>query len=557
LRVTTQVSGARIFLDSLLAEDAEIAFGMPGTHILPIVELLEENTRLRFINVRHEASAAAMADAYGRLTNKPGFCLVTAGPGATNSLTGIAHAYSAGSPLVHVSGTVPTKSGLGTFHGVDDPTFLEKTFAPVTKLSRTVNSVAEIPAAVHECFEKARSGRRGPVHLSLPLNILTALGKSSKRKTTKKRVQVNPDLSRAKRIIRASQKPLILLGEEARGLRNEIGTFAETLRAPVISTMNALGAYPQTSPMFAGYIEQFWRIHPTALDLLQEADLVVSIGTRFGTPEVRCIDLVSAPDWLFLTEEKLMRQPGTLKATHLTGDIRSNLIGITQGLDSAHSREEWARRASERTRSHSGELGSIVSRNLSVKPIHPALAVQSLSQHLPNESIICSDSGGNEVWVREYLGVRRDCEYLYPGTFGGMGFALPAAIAASLVRPGSRILAVAGDGGLLMSLMELSTLAEQKSNVVMVVLNDSAYGMMWVLQQRKIASLLHPVNFAKVAEGFGIKAWRVNDPSELSDSYAQAFSMSGPALVDVAIDYKQRFPYETIMEDFRRKYPGD
>jgi acetolactate synthase-1/2/3 large subunit len=118
-------------------------------------------------------------------------------------------------------------------------------------------------------------------------------------------------------------------------------------------------------------------------------------------------------------------------------------------------------------------------------------------------------------------------------------------------------LAVAGDGGLLMSLMELSTLAEQKSNVVMVVLNDSAYGMMWVLQQRKIASLLHPVNFAKVAEGFGIKAWRVNDPSELSDSYAQAFSMSGPALVDVAIDYKQRFPYETIMEDFRRKYPGD
>lgn len=557
MRVTTKVTGARLFLDSLLAEGAEMAFGIPGTHILPIIELLEEYKDLKFVNVRHEASAATMADAYGRLTNKPGICLVTAGPGATNSLTGIAHAYSAASPLVHVSGTVPTKSGLGTFHGVDDPTFLEETFAPVTKLSRTVKSVAEIPAAVHDCFETACSGRKGPIHLSLPLNVLAALNRPSKRTVTKKRARANLNLRGAKMLMSASQRPMILLGDEARGLRDEILAFAEKLRAPVMSTMNALGVFPQTNPFFVGYVEQFWRIHPTALNLVQEADLVVSIGARFGSPETHCVDLIATPNWLFLTEERPRSELRAAKTTHLSGDIRSNLSIVTQGLPNAPRNDGWARRGAEHMRSRWEELEEIVSVNSAAKPIHPALAVRNLSQYLQSPGVICSDSGSNEVWVREYVGVQQDCDYLYPGTFGGMGFALPAAIAASLVRPDTRILAVVGDGGLLMSLMELSTLAEQKSKVVIIVLNDSAYGMMWLLQQRKIASLLHPVDFAKIAEGFGIKSWRVDEPSELEDSYAEAFSTKGPAVVDVAIDYKYRFPYETMMEGFRRKYPGD
>lgn len=556
MRETRQVNGARAFLDSLLAEGAKIAFGIPGTHILPIIELLEEHRDLRFVNVRHEASAAAMADAYGRLTNKPGLCLVTAGPGATNSLTGIAHAYSVASPLVHVSGTVPRESGLGTFHGVDDPTFLERTFSPVTKLSRTVNSVGEVPDAVHECFEVACSGRRGPVHLSLPLNVLTDVGKFRPPKWTKRHAETTLKLKKAIKLLSGSQKPVILLGEEARRCRRDVTAFAEKLNAPIISTMNALGTFAQKNRLFAGYVEQFWRIHPAALDLLQEVDMVVSVGARFGTPETRCLDSIAPDrDWLFLTEKKQARLAGASKVVHVDGDIPSNLAAITEKVSTHKSRDAWAPRATERVKAHLSELEDTVARNLIHKPIHPALAVQDLFQYVPDGSVICSDSGSNEVWVREYLGVQKNCDYLYPGTFGGMGFALPAAIASSIVRNDSRVLAVTGDGGLLMSLMELSTLAELEANVVVVVLNDSAFGMMWLLQQRKIASLLPLTNFAKVAEGFGIRSWRVDDSSELKDSYAAAFSAKGPCLVDVAIDYKQRFPYETLMEEFRRKYP--
>jgi len=190
-----------------------------------------------------------------------------------------------------------------------------------------------------------------------------------------------------------------------------------------------------------------------------------------------------------------------------------------------------------------------------MRPIHPAVAVDCLRSYFPGGGVCCTDSGSNEVWTREYIGMKTTCDYLYPGTFGGMGFALPAAVAASIVRPEVKTLAVMGDGGLLMSLMELSTLQERSLNVMVVVLNDSAYGMIWLLQKHKIATHLPNVDFAAVARGFGLKSWRVEDPSHLMDSYAEAFSVKGPALVDVVIDHRQRFPYETLMEEFRRSHP--
>lgn len=553
LEESMEATGAELFLQAVLEEGAEVAFGIPGTHILPIIELLGETRGLKFVNVRHEAGATAMADAYGRLTGKPGLCLVTAGPGATNSLTGVAHAFSAASPLVHVSGTVPVGSGLGAFHGADDPNFLEKVFAPVTKKSCSVRSVSDIPPTIHQCFLTASTARRGPVHLSLPLNLLVASGRGrAKPHVIKIRPRASPSLTRARKIVASSEKPILLVGEEARGLRREVEALAEKIRAPVLSTMNALGVFPQTSALFVGYIEQFWRVHPAALSLLQDGDLVISIGARANTPEVKCVAAIARRNWLFVAEESAGKNEA--KGTTLTGDIRSNLVALTSLLQPVE-RRDWAGRAFSQMKSYLREPEEIASRNAETRPIHPALAVQGIYPHLSGGSVVCADSGGNEVWVREYLAVRIDCDYLYSGTFGGMGFALPAAIAASIVRPEMRIVTVAGDGGLLMSLMELSTLAEQKSNAVVVVLNDSAYGMMWLLEHHKTACLLNPVNFAKVAEGFGIRSWRVEEPSQLKDSYAEAFSATGPALVDVVVDYKQPFPYESIMKGFRRKYP--
>lgn len=548
-------SGGEAFLNAVVAEGAEFAFGIPGTHILPIIELLGEKDRLKFVNVRHEAGAAAMADAYGRLTGKPGLCLVTAGPGATNSLTGVAHAFSAASPMLHVSGTVPTGSGVGTFHGTDDPSFLERIFAPITKKSCTVRSVSEIPRTVHGCFQAASAGRRGPVHMSLPLNVLLAQGTpTAARHASKRPLTSSPNLMRAKRILSASQRPIVLVGEEARGMGRELEILSMKLQSPVMSTMNALGEFPQENPLFVGYVEQFWRISPPALDLLRDADLLVGAGVRFGSPETRCVGSLADTDWLFLTEEKTKRDLS--KGLHLTGNVRSTLSSLANILPPAtQSRKRWASKALGCVRSYLKEPSEIVSNGSGNKPIHPAYAIQNLIELLPSSGVVCSDSGSNEVWAREYLGVRKNCEYLYSGSFGGMGFALPAAIAASIVRPDTKVLAVSGDGGFLMSLMELSTLAEQESNVIMVVLNDSAYGMMWLLERRKVASLLNPVSFAEVAKGFGIRSWRVDEPGQLKDIYAEAFSVDGPAIVDVAVDYKQRFPYESILEEFRSRYP--
>ncbi|MGA2462042.1 MAG: thiamine pyrophosphate-binding protein [Candidatus Bathyarchaeia archaeon] len=548
-----EVSGAEAFLNAVVAESVDFAFGIPGTHILPIIELLEESP-LNFVNVRHEAGAAAMADTYGRLTGRPGVCLVTAGPGATNSLTGVAHAFAAASPMLHVSGTVPTTSGTGAFHGADKPRFLESVFAPVCKRSCSLGSVAEIPRVVHTCFQEATTGRRGPVHLGLPLDLLLARGVTAKPSQRVKPIRAVRNLARTAKILSSAARPVILVGEEARGLGREVEIFAEKLQSPVISTMNALGVFPQENHLFVGYVEQFWRLHPTAFDVVKEADLVVSIGARAASPETNCITSVVDTEWLFLTEEA----PGekAKKAEYVSGDIRRSLVALGNKLEPAPKlRENWSHKAVAGLRSYMEELDRNAAEKSRIRPIHPAYAAHSLLQFLPRDGVVCSDSGANEIWVREYLGNRRNCEYLYSGTFGGMGFSLPAAIAASLLRPNTRILAVSGDGGLLMSLMELSTLVEQKSNAVIVVFNDSAYGMMWLLQHHKTTNLLNPVNFAKVAEGFGVKSWRVEEPGKLKDSLSEAFSVRGPALVDVIVDHKQPLPFEPWMERFRQQHP--
>src|SRR6185437_13576261 len=275
-----QRSGAAV-VEALKAEGVEHVFGLVGSHVIEIYDALVDAPSIRHITVKHEMTASGMADAYGRLTGKPGVVFVTAGPGATNSLTGVAQAYMAASPLVHISGAVPRKASFESFHGVDQEDFLVRVFAEVTKWSVSVQRPADIPHVLSRAFAIATSGRPGPVHVEIPQDVLLA---DATEMDVYEPTVIEPlrlsdnDLDALASRIRGSSRPVIWAGKgvRARFSSDELGELAQLLEAPVILSGDASGALPDTHPLSAGQLALYDRT-PLQKELTAEADLIIAV----------------------------------------------------------------------------------------------------------------------------------------------------------------------------------------------------------------------------------------------------------------------------------------
>ncbi|TKJ31524.1 MAG: hypothetical protein CEE40_01730 [Chloroflexi bacterium B3_Chlor] len=538
-------------VDALLAEEVEIVFGLAGSHILAICDSLRDARSIRWVSSKHENNAALMADMYGRLTQRPGVCLVTAGPGATNSVTGVAQAYSAASPVVHISGTVPRRAKKGIFHGLDDSEFLHKVFGPVTKWSVRVDETEDIPGILARAFSIANSGRPGPVHVDIPEDLFKEQPTDVRTYEREPSGSILADTGLAERVaemLLSVRNPVICAGKGVRasGANAELATLAELLEAPVVFPRDAIDVLPATHPLNAGAIGTFLP-NPFPLQLVEESDVLLVIGMRAGTTAAELLDECAPRNYIFLTpqgESEVAGQASISAAVDCKAMLKE-LIARTGAAKKVPDRN-IAKRIAEMKETLRKGMNQDVERYRGHKPLHFALALKELVPLLDEDALIVRDIGNHGEWTSKWLEVHGTQTLIEPGSWGAMGFALPGAIAAKLVYPERQVVGITGDGAFLMACSDFGTALEMDSNVIMVILNDSRYGMIHALQMldfgRTYQTQLRSPDFAKLAESFGAVGIRVEDDSELRGAFEKALSADSPVIVDVVSGYDFPFP---------------
>jgi len=516
---------------------------------------------VRFVTCKQEPNVSLMADAYGRLTGKPGVCIVTAGPGCINSMAGVAQAYGAASPMVHISGAVPLKADMEAFHGVDNPAAVHEMFKQITKWSARVERLEDIPETMAKAFHIARSGRPGPVHVEVP-----RLSDYSEHILQEERIVLPPyqpiatvvhkpdprDVDRYAQRLMASRFPVIAAGKGIirQGAMQELAQLAMKLQAPVVFAQDAIGVIPESHPFFAGHFSHY-RSYPLCTDALKRADLVLAVGLRAGTAELSDLGARVAADKMILIgfddvaearyqgDSQRVADP-KLFMTALLARIGDYQRPRNDGLISELAAGKAAVRASlaEQNEPHRND-----------KPIHPGVLMDAMNAVLNDDAVVSSDVGNCQMWTRTFRRIANPESFMQSGVWNAMSYGLPTAIVAKMEFPGRDVVGIAGDGAFLMTIGDLPTAAEYGANILMIVLNDGAFGQTY-MQQTNIyghtyGTTFASPNFSDIADACGCKGIRVTDPADVEGALRQglAATKTRPALVEVMVAEE---PYHKI-----------
>lgn len=547
--------------EALREEGVTTVYSVPGSHIHPIYDGLSRVKSIRFVTCKTEPNVSLMADAHGRLTGRPGVCIVTAGPGGLNSMAGVAQAYGAASPLVHIGGAVPLKADLEAFHGVDDPAFVHEMYRKITKWSARVERLADIPGVMATAFHIARSGRPGPVHVELPrvsdysehiLQEQPAVLPPYRRRPAAVPAPDPADVDRFARRLMESTAPVIAAGKGVirKGATRVLAELAARLQAPVVFAQDAIGVIPESHPCFAGHF-QHYRSHPLCVEALRQTDLIFAVGLRAGAAEMselrhrapeRNLMLVGfddAADGRYEGEDQRVADPGLFLEALLErlGDYR-------RPPDEARmKRMAETKAALRRSLAAQGEP------HRHDKPIHPGVLMDAMNAVLDDRAVVASDVGNCQMWARTYRRIATPESFMQSGVWNAMSYGLPTALVAKMEFPDRDVVALAGDGAFLMTLGDLPTAAEYGANIVMVVLNDGAFGQTF-MQQTNIyghtyGTTFQSPNFAEIARACGAEGIRVTEPGEVESAlrHALAATKRQPALVEVMVAQR---PYPKI-----------
>lgn len=545
--------GGEVVVEALKSIGLKIIFGLPGVHILEIYRALRNEEGIRHILMKHEANAGVAADVYGRLTGEPGVVLTIAGPGATNCVTAIAQAYAAASPVIHISGDIPSHPYKGSLHGVDFEDFLVRVFAPVTKWATRIKHVDEIAPTLVKAYGISTEGRRGPVHISIPVDVMEAEAETpisgiSKPGRLYKAGEI--DYETISKILGA-KRLVIYAGKNVSRYQceEELLELCEVLRAPLIVYGRRDGdevVVPHDHPLYAGFVGGI--SHPAAFHALRTADMILSIGVRLGSIEAAPLKEAKPLGCISIDVEKGDATPSISKV--IVGDIKETLKVLIDKLRSLPPREADANLLKEimeiKHQIHE-KIEQEIEAHKDKVPIHPGVVVKVLNSILDENSILVLDCGLSSFWVRDVY--RSPCirGMISPGGYGSMGFSLPAAIAAKIVHPEKRVFAIVGDGSLLMSYSDLPTLIENNLAVVLVVFNDSKYGQVWQLQKRLfedrfIATDLQVIDFAKIFNAMGGVGISVRTVNEVKEAFEESVRLEKPVLIDIRTDFRYNAP---------------
>ncbi|AMW30141.1 acetolactate synthase large subunit [Arthrospira platensis] len=527
---------AELLVKCLENEGVKYVFGLPGEENMEVLESLKDSS-IQFITTRHEQGAAFMADVYGRLTGKAGVCLSTLGPGATNLMTGVADANLDGAPLVAITGQVGTDRMHIESHQYLD---LVAMFSPVTKWNAQIVRPSITPEIVRKAFKLAQTEKPGAVHIDLPENIasMAVEGQPLNRDRREKIYSAYQSMNEAASAISKAVNPLILVGNGAlRANASEAVTeFATQLNIPVANTFMGKGAIPYTHPL------SLWTTGLQQRDFIScafdKADLVIAIG----------YDLIEY-------SPKKWNPKGTIPIIHVganAAEIDSSYIPIAEIVgDISDSLNEILRR-SDRTGKldpYGVKLRSDIRQdyeryaNDDGFPIKPQKIIYDLRQVMGPEDIVISDVGAHKMWMARHYHSDRPNTCLISNGFAAMGISIPGAIAAKLVNPELKVVAVTGDGGFMMNCQELETALRVGTPFVTLIFNDGGYGLIEWKQEDQFGSSsfikFGNPDFVKFAESMGLKGYRVEAATDLVPILKEALASEVPVVIDCPVDYRE------------------
>lgn len=536
-------SGAKALVESLESAGVEIVFGYPGGAVLDIFDCLPDAS-FRFVLGRHEQGSTHMADGYARASGKPGVCIVTSGPGATNAITGLATANLDGVPMVVVTGQVPLcQIGTDAFQEAD----MQGISRAVTKHNFLVQSADEIPETIAEAFYIATHGKPGPVVVDIPKDCQQAM--TSAQYPTRVHLRAyhpehTPDtraIARLAKMLNTAKRPVLYAGGGAvsGGASEELSNLARKADIPVATTLMGLGAFDESDPLSLGLAGMHGS--PEANLAIDNADLIVALGVRFS-------DRITGKVSEYAKRAKIVHVDCDASSVNknvrvelgIVADVRDVLATVDARVRPA-CHAKWRTQVEEFRRKNRAEPAR--RRGF----IHPVDAIEALDRLLGPDDIVATDVGQHQMWCAQHLTHRVPRRFLTSGGMGTMGFGIPAAIGAQLACPSSRVVAVCGDGGAQMTFEEVVVAVEQKLPVTFVVINNGCLGMVRQWQElfyrgRYSATLLgkkgekYLPDFPALAKAHGATAWRVADPAELDSVLERAVKSRRTCVVEVVVD---------------------
>lgn len=528
-------TGAQIITALLERQGMETVAGIPGGCNLPLYDALRESP-IHHVLARHEQGAGFIAQGMARATGKAAVCLATSGPGATNLLTAIADAKLDSVPIIAITGQVPASMiGTDAFQEVDTYGLT----LPITKHNFIVRNVEELLEVIPEAFHIALSGRPGPVAIDVPKDMQTQTLDITEWPEPGKADALppcEPETIRqlADRIHRA-KKPVLYIGGGiiASDASEDLAAFARKNDIPVACTLSGLGAFPANDPLYLGMLGMHGAQYTNLL--LDEADLILAFGVRFDDRATgRAVEFCKHADIVHVDIDP--SEIGKIKPANLAivGDV-GNILRAVMPMLQDNERTGWRRRIAELK--HRFPLRFPAPHD----PFHPMNFLQQLSMLTEPDTIITTDVGQHQMWVAQAYPFQRPRTLLTSGGLGTMGFGLPAAIGAALARPGLRAVCVSGDGSILMNLQELATLAELNLDVTVFIMNNHHLGLVRQQQelfygQRYYASQFSAdPDFARIAEGFGLRAWDLGEEPDPMEAVARALNQPGPSVINVPV----------------------
>lgn len=539
-------NGADILIESLVAHGVELLFGYPGGAVLPVYDTLY-TAAFRNILTRHEQGAAHAAEGYAKTTGKTGVVCVTSGPGASNAVTGIADAMMDSVPMVVLTGQVGTQA-IGT-QAFQELNVLAMT-APITKANFQIRDSRQIASTLDQAFTIAQSGRKGPVVVDLPKDVMAA--KYAAPRPTLAQHQRTTPLTTAQTAalddilsgLRRATKPLLLLGAgvsaaQAGALAK---TFAHAWQVPVVSTLLGLGILPKEDPLFLG----MGGMHGTyaANMTFQECDFLLAIGARFDD---RLVPNVAkfAPNAKIAHIDVAKSQIDRIVKTDYAAvaDAKAALAYMVAQPVANYPLQPWLKLARQRKAQHPYRY------HKSDDFLKPQEIVEAVGSVTKGQATVVTDVGQHQMWAAQYYPFTRPNQLITSGGLGTMGFGLPAAIGAKFADPSKTVVLFVGDGGLQMTSEELEVLATERLNLKIVLLNNKTLGMVRQWQdefyehRRSQTMFTHQPNFQKLAAAYDVAYYALKKQGRLTDTLSRIFAKDEPALIDATIpSFEQVYP---------------
>ncbi|ATD80453.1 MULTISPECIES: biosynthetic-type acetolactate synthase large subunit [Desulfovibrio] len=544
-----ECTGAQILLESLKREGVDVLFGYPGGAVIDIYDELPRHQEIRHVLVRHEQGAVHAADGYARASGKVGACLVTSGPGATNTVTGIATAYSDSIPLVVITGQVPTQLiGNDAFQEVD----IVGITRPCTKHNFLVKDISKLALTIRQAFYLARTGRPGPVLIDLPKDVMQAKAEFVWPEEVYMRSYnptYKPNLNQLRRSVEElarAERPVILAGGGVimSDAAEALTSLARKLQIPVTCSLMGLGAFPATDPLWLGMVG----MHGTyAANLaINNADVLVCVGARFDdrvtgklagfAPKARIVHIDIDPTSIRKNVE--VHVP-------VVGDCRLALEGMgeicnakLEGKDWISEHAAWLEAVGEWKKSKP----LCYQKNHNIKPQE---VIQTLYELSNDDAIIATEVGQHQMWVAQFYTFTRPRTLLTSGGLGTMGYGFPASIGAQFAFPHKKVITVAGDASLQMNIQELATVVANRLPIKVVILNNRHLGMvrqwqeLFYNQNYSSTNMEAQPDFVKLAEAYGAEGYRIEKPEDLRATLEKALATPNPAFIDVVVEREE------------------